>query len=169
MRLSRDFFERDALEVAPDLLGKALVSRLPGLPQRRLIISETEVYRGEEDTACHAHRGRTRRTEPLYMAGGHFYIYLCYGIHWLLNAVTGPAGRPQGVLIRACRGYEGPGKLTKYLGVTGELNCAGVDICPHLWFEDEGRVVNITTAPRVGIAYASAEDRVRPWRFIEVK
>lgn len=73
------------------------------------------------------------------------------------------------MLIRACRGYEGPGKLTKYLGVTGELNCAGVDICPHLWFEDEGRVVNITTAPRVGIAYASAEDRVRPWRFIEVK
>ena len=112
MRLSRDFFERDALEVAPDLLGKALVSHLPGLPQRRLIISETEVYRGEEDTACHAHRGRTRRTEPLYMAGGHFYIYLCYGIHWLLNAVTGPAGRPQGVLIRACRGYEGPGRLT---------------------------------------------------------
>lgn len=168
MRLSRDFFERDALEVAPDLLGKALVSRLPGLPQRRLIISETEVYRGEEDTACHAHRGRTPHRAALYGRRPLLHISL---LRHPLAAERGhrPGRPPQGVLIRACRGYEGPGKLTKYLGVTGELNCAGVDICPHLWFEDEGRVVNITTAPRVGIAYASAEDRVRPWRFIEVK
>ena len=137
----------------------------PDGSERRLLITETEVYRGEEDTACHAHRGRTRRTEPLYMAGGHFYIYLCYGIHWLLNAVTGPAGRPQGVLIRACRGYEGPGRLTKYLGVTGELNCAGIASSSLLRIEDEGRKVYITTDKRVGIAYADEADRDRLWRF----
>ncbi len=169
MKLGRSFFERDALEVAPDLVGKTLVSALPGGAERRLIISETEAYRGEEDTACHAHRGRTRRTEPLYMSGGHFYIYLCYGIHWLLNAVTGPRDLPQGVLIRACRGFGGPGKLTKQLGIDGCFNGMAVDECPGLWFEDEGRSVNIITAPRVGIAYASPEDRERPWRFIEGK
>ncbi len=169
MRLGRDFFARDALEVAPALVGKTLVRALPDGGQRRLVISETEAYCGEEDTACHAHRGRTKRTEMLYMAGGCFYIYLCYGIHWLLNTVTGPRDAPQGVLIRACRGFEGPGKLTKQLEITGALNGADISDCPELWIEDEGRDVRIVTAPRVGIAYASPEDQARQWRFMEGK
>ena len=165
MRLGREFFLRDALEVAPELVGKTLVSSLPGAQERRLVITETEVYRGVEDSACHAHRGRTKRTEMLYRPGGAVYVYLCYGIHWLLNVITGPEDFPQGVLIRACEGFEGPGKLTKYLGITGAQN--GIDICPSplLRIEDEGRMVNITTDKRVGIAYAEEADRERLWRF----
>lgn len=165
MRLGREFFLRDALEVAPELVGKTLVSSLPGAQERRLVITETEVYRGVEDSACHAHRGRTKRTEMLYRSGGAVYVYLCYGIHWLLNVITGPEDFPQGVLIRACEGFEGPGKLTKYLGITGAQN--GIDICssPLLRIEDEGRMVNITTDKRVGIAYAEEADRERLWRF----
>lgn len=165
MRLGREFFLRDALEVAPELVGKTLVSSLPGAQERRLVITETEVYRGVEDSACHAHRGRTKRTEMLYRPGGAVYVYLCYGIHWLLNVITGPEDFPQGVLIRACEGFEGPGKLTKYLGITGAQN--GIDICssPRLRIEDEGRMVNITTDKRVGIAYADEADRERLWRF----
>lgn len=165
MRLGREFFLRDALEVAPELVGKTLVSSLPGAQERRLVIAETEVYRGVEDSACHAHRGRTKRTEMLYRPGGAVYVYLCYGIHWLLNVITGPEDFPQGVLIRACEGFEGPGKLTKHLGITGAQN--GIDICssPLLRIEDEGRMVNITTDKRVGIAYAEEADRERLWRF----
>lgn len=165
MRLGREFFLQDALEVAPELVGKTLVSSLPGAQERRLVITETEVYRGVEDSACHAHRGRTKRTEMLYRPGGAVYVYLCYGIHWLLNVITGPEDFPQGVLIRACEGFEGPGKLTKYLGITGAQN--GIDICssPLLRIEDEGRMVNITTDKRVGIAYAEEADRERLWRF----
>lgn len=165
MRLGREFFLRDALEVAPELVGKTLVSSLPGAQERRLVITETEVYRGVEDSACHAHRGRTKRTEMLYRSGGAVYVYLCYGIHWLLNVITGPEDFPQGVLIRACEGFEGPGKLTKHLGITGAQN--GIDICssPLLRIEDEGRMVNITTDKRVGIAYAEEADRERLWRF----
>ena len=165
MRLGREFFLRDALEVAPELVGKTLVSSLPGAQERRLVITETEVYRGVEDSACHAHRGRTKRTEMLYRPGGAVYVYLCYGIHWLLNVITGPEDFPQAVLIRACEGFEGPGKLTKYLGITGAQN--GIDICssPLLRIEDEGRMVNITTDKRVGIAYAEEADRERLWRF----
>lgn len=165
MRLGREFFLRDALEVAPELVGKTLVSSLPGAQERRLVITETEVYRGVEDSACHAHRGRTKRTEMLYRPGGAVYVYLCYGIHWLLNVITGPEDFPQGVLIRACEGFEGPGKLTKYLGITGAQN--GIDICssPLLRIEDEGRMVNITTDKRVRIAYAEEADRERLWRF----
>ena len=165
MRLGREFFLRDALEVAPELVGKTLVSSLPGAQERRLVITETEVYRGVEDSACHAHRGRTKRTEMLYRPGGAVYVYLCYGIHWLLNVITGPEDFPQGVLIRACEGFEGPGKLTKHLGITGAQN--GIYICssPLVSIEDEGRKVNVITDKRVGIAYAEEADRERLWRF----
>ncbi|HIS97805.1 MAG TPA: DNA-3-methyladenine glycosylase [Candidatus Scatomorpha pullistercoris] len=165
MRLGRDFFLRDALEVAPELIGKTIVRTLDDGTEIRLTITETEVYRGEEDTACHAHKGRTKRTEMLYRQGGTVYVYLCYGIHWLLNIITGPAGHPQGVLIRACEGFEGPGKLTKKLAVTGEFNGADITTSPLLRLEDEGKMVNIITDKRVGIAYADERDRERLWRF----
>ena len=148
------------------LLGKALVTVTPEGAERRLVITETEAYRGEEDTACHAHRGRTKRTEMLYRGGGAVYVYLCYGIHWLMNVITGPEDFPQGVLIRACAGYEGPGKLTRYLGITGALNGADIASSPLIRIEDEGREVYIRTAKRVGIAYADEADRDRLWRFI---
>ena len=85
----REFFRRDVLCVAPELVGRILVRRLPDGTLLRARITETEAYRGEQDTACHASRGRTRRTEVLYHDGGTIYVYLCYGMHWMLNIVTG--------------------------------------------------------------------------------
>ena len=117
MKLPYEFYHRPCLEVARDLVGKVLV-----YGDKQLRISETEAYVGESDTACHAHKGRTRRTEVMYMEAGTIYIYLCYGVHWLLNIVTGEENEPEAVLIRACVEAEGPGKLTKRLGITGQLN-----------------------------------------------
>ncbi len=165
MRLNKDFFRRDALEVAPELVGKTLVRRLPDGTERRLVITETEAYCGVADTACHAHKGRTKRTETLYMDGGTVYVYLCYGMHWLMNVVTAVEETPQAVLIRACAGADGPGKLTKFLGVTGAHNHLDIASNPELWIEDEGRQVDIITDTRVGIGYAAPEDQAKPWRF----
>lgn len=167
-RLEYDFFHRECLEVAKDLVGKVLVHHTEeGLLRMR--ISETEAYCGEEDTACHAHKGRTKRTEVLYAKAGTVYVYLCYGIHWLLNIVTGEEESPQAVLIRACVDAPGPGKLTKALKITGELNRQSVCTDSELWIEDDGFQCEIETDKRVGIGYASQEDQDRPWRFKLVK
>lgn len=165
MRLESSFFYRDCLEVAPELVGKLIVHRLPDGEIRTLRITETEVYRGEEDTACHAHKGRTKRTEILYGESGIIYVYLCYGIHWLLNVITGEIEQPQGVLIRACEGYEGPGKLTKHLLIDGSFNRRSAINDDELWFEDDGAETQYIIDKRVGINYASEPDRDRLWRF----
>ena len=101
----------------------------------------------------------------LYADAGTVYVYLCYGIHWLLNIVTGEQEQPQAVLIRACEGAEGPGRLTKALGITGDLNRGSV-FGEELWVEDDGYVCQVGTDKRVGIGYASREDQDRLWRFI---
>ena len=160
-RLTYDFFHRHALEVAPDLVGKLLFCN-----GQALRISETEAYCGEQDTACHASKGRTKRTEVLYADAGTIYIYLCYGIHWLMNVITGDTDDPQGVLIRACVEAEGPGKLTKRLGITGQFNRGSIVDSDVLWIADDGFRCTIRTDKRVGIGYASQEDQDRPWRFI---
>lgn len=157
-RLDYDFFHRDCRTVAPELVGKILVHH-NGVEELRLRISETEAYYGEEDTACHAHKGRTKRTEVLYGDAGVIYVYLCYGVHWLLNVITGDIDVPQGVLIRACVGAEGPGKLTKRLGITGELNRGSFATGDCLWIEDDGSRYEILLDKRVGIGYASQEDQ----------
>ena len=133
-RIGKELFLKPAWEVAPLILG-AYICRRTSSGVIRLEISETECYFGEEDTACHACRGRTKRTQTLYHEGGEAYVYLCYGIHSLLNVVTGASGHPEGVLIRSAGGYDGPGKLTKALSVTCELN--GEDLCvsDRLWVE----------------------------------
>lgn len=163
-RLESAFFQRDCLEVAPELVGKLLVRR-DAAGERWLRITETEAYRGEEDTACHAHKGRTRRTEVLYGEAGTMYVYLCYGMHWLLNVVTGDKEQPQAVLIRACEGAEGPGKLTKALSVTGEFNRQHLDRQDALFIADDGKRYPIIKDKRVGIGYASPQDQERLWRF----
>lgn len=160
MRLPYEFYHRPCLEVARDLVGKVLVHK-----DLRLRISETEAYCGEEDTACHAAKGRTKRTEVMYMDAGTVYIYLCYGMHWMLNIVTGDVNQPEAVLIRACLEAPGPGKLTKSAGITGQLNRTSVVDSPELWIEDDGFSCDIATAKRVGIGYASQKDQDRLWRF----
>ena len=163
-QLPYEFYHRPCDEVARDLVGKVIVHG-----QTRLRISETEVYWGQQDTACHAHRGKTARTEVLWAEAGTIYVYLCYGMHWLLNIVTGDAGDPQAVLIRACAEAPGPGRLTKKLGITGEYNRRSILTTENLWIEDDGFRCEIEADTRVGIGYASQKDQARLWRFKMVK
>ena len=164
-RMGYDFYRQDVLDVAPALLGK-VICRSIGDGVRRGRITEVEAYRGEEDTACHARAGKTRRTVTLYLAGGHTYVYLCYGIHHMLNVVTGPAERPQAALIRGLEGIPGPGRLTRALGITTDDNAVDLVTSPRLWIEDDGYIpATIETSPRIGIGYASEDDRRRLWRF----
>lgn len=167
MKLTYDFFHRDALIVAKELVGKLLVCKNSQGEINKLRVTETEAYCGEDDTACHAHKGRTKRTEVLYMQAGTVYVYLCYGMHWLLNVVTGEENQPQAVLIRACEGSaDGPGKLTKALGINGEFN--RLSFCSdNIWIEDDGYKCKIAKDKRVGIAYASEKDQNHLWRFID--
>ncbi len=167
MKLGYDFYHRDCPQVAHDLVGKVLVHRVEGR-DLRLRITETECYRGQEDTACHAHRGRTKRTETMYAPAGTIYVYLCYGVHWMLNIVTGEPEEPQAVLIRCCETRRGPGKLTKALGITGALNNQSV-LNSDLWIEDDGFSCAVATGKRVGIGYASQADQERQWRYVMEK
>ena len=159
--LDYDFYHRPCLEVAPDLVGKLLIHNGTALR-----ISETEAYCGVQDTACHACKGRTKRNEVLYFKAGTIYVYLCYGMHWMLNVITGEVDDPQGVLIRACVDAEGPGKLTKTLGITGEQNRDNIVTSQEIWIGDDGFKCGIVTGKRVGIGYATQEDQDRPWRFL---
>jgi len=166
IKLEYDFFHRDALEVAPDLVGKIIVHSLSDGTEIRARIKETEAYRGEEDKACHASKGRTPRTELLYGESGVIYIYLCYGIHWLMNIITGEKDFPQGVLLRAGENLNGPAKLTKYLKIDKSLNGKNIYGNPEIWLEDDGFKPDIRTAPRVGIDYAGDYWKNIEWRFI---
>lgn len=167
--LTRDFFDRDALVVAPELVGKILVRTLDDGTELRERITETEAYRGEEDKGCHASKGRTRRTELLYGESGVIYVYLCYGVHWLMNVITGEKEQPQGVLFRCGGVHSGPGKLTKFLQINGSFN--GESFCGNqrIRIEDDGYRPGIVTAPRVGIDYAGDYWKNVEWRFIAVE
>ena len=163
-RLDYAFFHRPCLTVAEELVGKVLVHE-----GKMLRISETEAYCGEADTACHAHKGRTKRTEVMYGEAGTAYVYLCYGVHWLLNVVTGEREEPEAVLIRACVEAPGPGRLTKKLGITGQWNGKSMVDSGGLWIGDDGFSCGVAADTRVGIGYASQEDQQRLWRFKMIK
>ncbi len=163
-RLDRNYFSQPATILAPDLLGKLLCRRL-GDKVIKLRITETECYFGAEDTACHAHKGRTPRTEMLYHAGGVAYVYLCYGIHNLFNVITGNEGHPEGVLIRGVEGYDGPGKLTKALDITRALNGDDLTESVSLWLEDDGYQCEFISRRRIGIDYATEEYRDILWNY----
>ena len=168
-RLGQGFFSRDVLEVAPDLLGKTLVRRFDDGHFFTSRITEVEAYRGEEDKACHASRGRTSRTEIMYHAGGPVYVYLIYGMYWMLNFVTGDRNMPQAVLIRGLRDISGPGRITRRLEIGSDFygeDLAGSD---RLWVEDHGQQVTVETGPRIGIDYAGEPWNRLPWRFMAVR
>ena len=168
VKLSQNFYLESAVELAPKLLGKFLCRKIDGQIIKHRI-TETEAYYGEEDTACHANKGKTNRTKVMYEQGGITYIYLCYGVHYLLNIVTGEKDFPQAILIRGIEGFDGPGKLTKALQITKELNSENLIHSDKLWFEDDGYVPQYITSPRVGINYATEKYRNIHWRFVAVK
>lgn len=167
--LGYDFFHRDRLIVARELVGKLIVRRRSDGETIRVRITEAEAYGREKDRACHAYKGRTPRTELLYGKAGIIYVYLCYGMHWLMNIITGEEGRPEGVLLRAGEEYDGPAKLTKAIGVDKSFNGQPIFGNEEIWIEDDGKRFEITAAPRVGIDYAGEEWKNKPWRFIAGK
>lgn len=161
---------RRTVPIARWLLGKFLVRRLPDGREEARVIVETEAYNGERDQACHARAGRTRRTEVMYSAGGLWYVYLCYGIHEMLNLVVGPQDWPAAILIRGVEGAIGPGRVTKALGIDRRLNAASATSPESgLWLEDRGLVIPrpfIEATPRVGIDYAGPIWTGKHWRFV---
>lgn len=165
MRLTKNIYELRAIELAPKLLGMELCRRLSNGEIMRQAITETEVYYGEDDTACHAHKGKTRRTSIMYESGGFAYVYLCYGIHSLLNIVTGIKNFPEAVLIRGTKDFNGPGKLTKAMFINRDLNKENLIISDQLWIEDVGTKCKCMQGKRIGIAYADQADQDKLWRF----
>ncbi len=177
------WFARPTCVVAADLVGKVLCRQLTDSDGKvktvRVRISETEAYIGEDDAACHAHAGsRTARTEIMYQQGGVFYVYLTYGIHHMLNLVSGPIESPEAVLIRAgfltdssdrlveeqglsadkqlthSKQLAGPGKLTKRLQIDRTFYGQPIKPVSNLWIEDDGCTPPVSLRPRIGIDYA---------------
>ena len=162
-KLGREFFIRDVLVVAPELLCKILVCRVNG-EFFRYRITETEAYRGVEDLACHAHKGRTARTEAMFDVGGAVYVYLIYGMYWMLNFVTGPENEPQAALIRGIEGIYGPGRITRKLQVDRSFYAEDLTVSTRIWMEDDGFRPVCETGVRIGVDYAK-EWKDKPWRF----
>jgi DNA-3-methyladenine glycosylase len=177
--LSKEFYEReDVIGIAKELIGCELVLHRNG-HERSGIIIETEAYNGVIDKACHAFNGkRTPRNETMYHKGSLAYVYLCYGIHHLFNVVCSKRDDPKAVLIRAIeplhlsnesiqnKRTNGPGKLTKYLGISRKDD--GIDLCGSEIFIRERPSVKsyeIKATPRIGVDYAG-EDAFLPYRFI---
>lgn len=183
VKIPKSFYEReDVVKIARELLGKYVFTHIGGCLTGGMIV-ETEAYDGRKDKACHAFLRRTKRTEVMYQSGGLAYIYLCYGIHHLFNIVTNRDGYADAVLVRAIepihgiqhmkerygketkRLTNGPGKLSKALGITKEFS--GVDLTgDHIYLaeKDNQETPNIVSDVRIGIDYAE-EDALLPWRF----
>jgi len=153
--------------MARALLGKVLV-RTTALGREERVIVETEAYVGARDLACHASKGCTPRTQVMFGPGGVWYVYLCYGIHEMLNLVTGPAAYPAAILIRGVEGALGPGRVTKQLAIDRALNAKAAAPESGLHLEDHGIVApprHVIAGPRVGVAYAGPIWAAKPWRF----
>jgi DNA-3-methyladenine glycosylase len=186
MPLGREFYARPVLAVARELVGKILVHRSARGEARGRIV-EVEAYRGPEDRAAHSFCGRrTRRTEVMYGAAGHAYVFLLYGLHWNFNVVTAGIGQPEAVLIRAVQpvsGIElmaarrglpadavdltnGPGKVCQAFGI--DKQHYGADLtASELHIEDAPRI-RTARSERIGVEYAGDWAR-RPWRFFDPK
>ena len=179
--LPRTFYQRPTLEIAPDLLGRYLVAA-DSQAQVGGRIVEVEAYIGEDDPACHAHRGRTMRNDVMYGPPGRAYVYFTYGNHWMLNVVTEREGFPAAVLIRAlepkigqhimCQRRRvtrdrdltnGPGKLTAALGISGTDNGSNLRDSRLFITQFIDPPAAIGQSGRVGVS----EGGDVPWRFFD--
>ena len=164
-KLKIDFYKQDAVTVAQKLLGKTLVRKWDDGTESRYQITETEAYLGEEDLACHASKGRTPRTEIMYSTGGHVYVYLIYGMYWMLNVVTGEENQPQAVLIRGIDKIIGSGKVGRELKIDKSFYGENLITSGRIWIENAEDIEFFEEAPRIGIDYAGDEWKNKPWRF----
>jgi DNA-3-methyladenine glycosylase len=172
-KLPRAFYAREAEVLAHDLIGTILVHRVDGTERRGRIV-ETEAYVGCHDLACHAAKGRTARTEVMFGEAGHAYVYLIYGIHDMLNIVSGTPGVAQAVLVRAAEPLDGwganlsgPGNLAKGFGITRRDN--GADLTGDTLFilaSRDPQPPRVIRTRRIGVDYAK-EWKDAPLRFID--
>jgi DNA-3-methyladenine glycosylase len=165
--LAAAFYERPADRVARDLLGARLVVRAPDGGLSRYVVFETEAYLGAHDLACHGSKGMTKRNAVMFGPAGRWYVYLCYGMHWMLNVVTGAEGVPAAVLIRGAGEFVGPGRVTRGLGIDKAFDGRAAARTTGLWLE-AGEPVGprrISRTPRIGVGYAGAWAE-KPLRFV---
>ena len=164
-RFPLSFYQRDVLEVAPLILGKTLFCKVDNAV-KPFQIKEVEAYRGEEDLACHAAKGKTPRTKIMYDEGGHVYVYLIYGMYWMLNIVTAEKNNPQALLIRGITGFNGPGKLTKALNIDKTYYGENLATSKRIWVSNNEEAIKFSTTPRIGIDYAGEPWKSKLWRFV---
>lgn len=168
MVLEKKLFDRPTLEVARVLLGRNLCRSFQK-KILRLPITEVEAYDGLEDRASHAHRGRTARNAVMFGPAGYWYVYLCYGMHWMLNIVTGPIDYPAAILIRGVGQYSGPGRLTKALEIDQSFDRLAATMESALWLEQGAIEVDpkaIVCASRIGVVYAGEVWSKKRYRFL---
>ena len=166
---AKELRDRKTVALARWLIGKHLVRRGRGGRPTAHLITEVEAYDGEHDLACHARVGKTKRTAVMFEPGGVWYVYLCYGVHEMLNLVVGQGDWPAAVLIRGVVGASGPGRLTKALGIDRGLNARPATRATGLWLEDRGGRIPrsaIKATPRIGVGYAGPIWAAKPWRFV---
>ena len=163
-KLDENFFRRDAVVVACELLGKTLVRFHDDGTTCRYRITATEAYLGGEDLACHASKGRTPRTEVMFHGGGKVYVYLIYGMYWMLNIVTGEENHPQAVLICGLNEVKGSGRVGKLLKIDKSFYGEDLKGSTRIWLEDSETCTDYITKPRVGVDYAG-EWKDKLWRF----
>lgn len=171
-KLGRGFYTRPTLIVAKELLGKYIVRKIG---KKKLVgkIIETEAYIGPKDMASHSYGNKvTLRNRAEYLAGGHIYIYLVYGMYWQFNIVTSAQGKPECVLIRALdlgKSADGPGKLCNYLKLDKSFYAEDLTKSKRIWLEDRGEIIKpcqILATKRIGIDYAGPYWSRRKWRFV---
>ncbi len=163
-----DFFKTDSITLAKNLIGKWIETNIDGEIVKAQI-SETEAYLGVEDSACHSYKGkRTLRNDPMWQDAGTIYVYLCYGMHFLLNIVSKEKNQPEAVLIRALVGASGPGKATKLLKINKSLNGQSIINNPKICLLDDNKKYRLEAKKRVGIDYALVKDRNAMLRFVMI-
>ena len=165
-RLPVEFYRQDAVAVAEKLLGKVLVRKWDDGTVSQYRITATEAYLGAEDLACHASKGRTPRTDVMFGDGGAVYVYLIYGIYWMLNVVTGTEDHPQAVLICGIDEVIGSGRVGKKLLIDKSFYGEKLLDSDRIWIEDRDEIPEFEAMPRVGIDYAGEIWKNKPWRFV---
>ncbi len=166
MRLGEEFFTKNALDFAPEVLGKKIVRVYENGKKEEFLITEVEAYCGKEDLACHASKGRTKRTEIMFQKGGRVYMYLIYGMYWMLNFVCGEEDKPQAVLVRGVKGVAGPGRVGKRLALDKSFYGEDLLTSNRIWLEscNDQRII-IQTSKRIGVDYAGEIWANKPYRF----